>query len=145
MHFSSSQDKDDMWRGFFERLKQGVESGLGEHMDFIDDVNLVSGYSWGEIDLLPEVSDLVNATIGGSIDLYQIKSATFIYRLAHATGIAGLTATIVQTINCFGQDAPGAGLACASGTGEKVRMTHPPCCQGVEQRPGYLLLAQHIG
>ena len=113
-------------------------------MDFIDDVNLVSGYIWGEIDLLPEVSDLIDATIGGSIDLHQIKSPTFIYRLAHATGIARLTAAIVEAINRFGQDAPGAGLACAPGTGEKVGMRHPPCGQGIEQGLSYLLLAQHL-
>ena len=37
------QDKNDMLRGFLERLEQGVKCRFTEHMNFVNDINLFFG------------------------------------------------------------------------------------------------------
>jgi len=72
MGFSGSQDEDNIWWWFLKGLEQGIRGFLGEHVDFINDIDLVAGLIWSIVDPLPEVSDFINATIAGSINLNDI-------------------------------------------------------------------------
>jgi hypothetical protein len=41
-------------------------------MDFIHNIDLVGSLAGSIVDLLPEVSNIVNATIAGSVNLYDV-------------------------------------------------------------------------
>jgi len=72
MSFGGSHNKDNMWWWFLKRLEQGIGGFFGEHMDFIYNIDLVTGLVRSIVNLLPEVSDFINAAIAGSINFYDI-------------------------------------------------------------------------
>ena len=41
-------------------------------MDFVDDIDFVVSFDWGVPDLFDEVTDLVDAIIGGGVDLNDV-------------------------------------------------------------------------
>ena len=71
-----------MIRRFFEGLKQGVESALGHHMDFIDDVDFVFALDWGVIYFLNKLTDLIHAIIAGGVDFNDVWMGPRIESLA---------------------------------------------------------------
>jgi len=38
---------------FFERLEQRIKGLLGQHVDFVDDVDLKTAAAWPDSDILP--------------------------------------------------------------------------------------------
>ena len=62
-----------MTRGFFQRLQQGIERRIGEHVYFIYDVELVSGLAGCEGNPLPQVPDVVYPSVGCCVYLNQIN------------------------------------------------------------------------
>jgi len=101
-------------------------------MDFIDDIDFVSGLVGSIVDLLPEVSDFVNAAVAGSINLDDIESPSLGDFLTHRASITRLTFTIVVlTIYCLSQNTSGAGLTSAARTTEKIGMRDMTASQGV--------------
>jgi len=129
--FGSSQNKDNIWWWFLKRLEQGVRGFFGEHMDFIYNIDLVAGLVRRIVDLLPEVSDFIDAAIAGSINFYNIQSPSLGYCLAHGAGVAWLALTIGKTIHCLSQNAPGAGLTCSSWSTKKIGMRYTATTEGI--------------
>jgi hypothetical protein len=72
MGFGSSQNEDNMRWGFLKGLEQGIGGFLGKHVEFIYDIDLVTGLVGSIVDLLTKVSDVINTPIAGSINLYHI-------------------------------------------------------------------------
>ncbi|MBA7638490.1 hypothetical protein ES703_46146 [subsurface metagenome] len=124
MGFGGSQDKDNMWWWFLKGLEQGIGGFFGKHMDFINNIDLVTGLVWRIGDLLTEVSDFINATITGSINFYDIQSPTFGYRLAEVATITWFALAVGKTVHCFSQNAPNAGLTRSSWTVKKIGMRY---------------------
>jgi len=114
-------------------------------MDFIYDIDFITGLVRSVVDLLPELSDIINAAIAGSINLDDIQSSTLGYCLAHRASITRLPLAIGKTIHCLSQNASGAGLTSASRTTEKIGMRYMTATQGIMERLGYLFLANYIG
>jgi len=113
-------------------------------MDFIYDIDLILGLVGSIVNLLPEVSDFINAAIAGSINLDDIQSSALGYCLAHRAGITRLPLAIGKTIHRLSQNASGAGLTGASRTTEKIGMRYMAATQGIMERLGYLFLADYI-
>jgi len=132
MGFSGGQDKNNMGWWFLKRLEQGVGGFFGKHMGLVYDIDLVTSLIRSIIDSLTEFSDIINATIAGSIDLNHVQSPTLGYCLAHSTSITWFTLAIGKAVHCFSQDAPGAGLACSSWTTKKVSMRYTTIFKSVE-------------
>ena len=63
MFLSRSQDEDRMCRRFLESLEEGVESGLREHMDLIDDVYAVLSYLRRYAHLVHECLDVLDSVV----------------------------------------------------------------------------------
>ncbi len=125
MNLGRGQNEDDMWWRLLQCLQQGVECRLGEHMDFIDDIDLVPGNIGSEVYLFPQAADFVNAAIRGGIYLYQIQGSSPDERLTDGAGVARLSGIIGQTIHRLSQDTASAGLASSSGAEKEVGMCHP--------------------
>jgi len=132
MGFGGSQNKDNMWWGFFKGLEQSIGGFLGKHVDLIYDIDLVMGLVWSVVDPLAEISNIVNAPIAGSINLYHIQSPTLGYCLADVASVARFTLTVSKAIYRFSQNAPGAGFPCSPWATEKIGVRHPTTAQGIE-------------
>ena len=70
--FGRAEDELHVLRRLFQRLQQGVEGLAGEHVDFVDDVNLESRPAGPHVDVLPQLADLVDAAIAGAVDLQHV-------------------------------------------------------------------------
>src|SRR6202171_4865879 len=74
LRVSRAQDEDDVRGRLLQRLQQSVERRLGEHVRLIDDVDLERPERRGEVHLLAQVADLVDAAVRRSVDLDKVQS-----------------------------------------------------------------------
>ena len=79
-----------MRRRFFEGFQQGVKRRRRKHVHFIDDVDFITALSGGVLAVLSQFSYLINAIIGGSIDLNNIHTGTIHDRLTDIGIVVGL-------------------------------------------------------
>ncbi len=59
----------------FQRLEQGVERLAREHVDFVDDVDLVARPAGADADVLAELADFVDAAVAGAVDFQHVDVA----------------------------------------------------------------------
>ena len=79
-----------MGRRLLQGLQQGVEGLLGEHVHFIDDIDLVLALGRQILDLLPQVPDLVDAPVGGAVDFQDVQGGAVGDLPAHLAGVVGV-------------------------------------------------------
>ena len=145
MLFGGRQDEYGMRRRLFQRFQQRIEGGRREHMDFVDYVNLVSSFAGGEVDLLPQIANVVHAGVGGSVNFNQVQETslangcTAMALVARPFGQVGIGA-----VDAFCQEAGRGGLAGATGAAEQISVTNPVGGRGLTQRAGNMLLSYHI-
>ena len=144
MRLGGCQDEDGMWRRLFQRFEEGIGSLLGDHVDFIDDVDLVARLVGSEVNFFPQLADFIDTAVAGGIHLDDIQGAALIDGTAHLAFIAGLALYRLQAVDRLGQDAPGAGLAGASGTAEEIGMGDVPAVDGIAQCLGNMLLTDYF-
>src|SRR3989304_6580525 len=65
--------KDDVGRGLFQYLEEGVKCRGGEHVDFINNVDLVTPLQWGILRPLLELSHIIHTRMGCAVNLYDIN------------------------------------------------------------------------
>jgi hypothetical protein len=131
-------------RWLLQGLEHGIGGVFGEHMDFVNDVHLISSAVGGIVDPLAQFPDVIDATVAGSIDLYHIQCPAPIHSFTHLTGVTRLPLTVGKAVDGLGQDTPGAGFACTSRATEEISMSYPPGLQGVAQGLGDMLLPYHL-
>ncbi len=145
IRFSGREDEDRVRRRLFKRFQQGVEGFFGQHVHFIDDVHFVARFVRPEADLFTQITDLVDPSVRGRVDLDQVELAPLGYADADPAVIARTGGRIfVQAVDRFGEDARRACLARAARTGEEVRVRQAPVAQRVSQRKGHVFLADHL-
>lgn len=144
MRFGSREHENHVLRRFFQRFQQGVESLLGQHMDLIDNVNLVAPSNGREPDIIPELSHLIDAVITRAIDLKNVKADTrrnFPARIADATWGSGRA---VHAIQCFCQNPGGRCFSGPSGTDKQIGMSQSTLLNRVLQCLHDVILTQNI-
>ena len=142
--FRRTEDKYHvLWR-LLERLKERIEGRLGKHVHFVYDVDLISSFAGGEMDLFPEVSDIVDASIAGGVDLDQVEGSSLIDRHTYLALIVGLAVLRRQAGGGLRQDPGRAGLAGTSGTAKQVGVGHSSLRDGVAQGLHNGLLPDHL-
>ncbi len=143
--FGGGQDEDGVGRRFFERLEQGVEGGRGEHVDFVDDVDFVAAVAGGEVDLVAQVADVVDAGIAGGVDLDQVEEAGFVDGQTDGTAIVGAVGGVLGgAVDGLGQQAGHGGLARATRAAKEVGVTHAADGDAGLQRVGDVFLADDL-
>ncbi len=79
--------------GMGRRLLQGFEEGIkglfGEHMDFINNKNLISTLGRQVLNIFPEFPNFIDAAITGAVDFQDIKAMPLGYLQTGRTLIAG--------------------------------------------------------
>ena len=101
-------------------------------MDFIDDVDFKTTLGGGKIDLVAQLSNVIHAGIGGSVDLNQVQEATFVDRKAVRAVVAGtFFERVFQAVDPFGQQARAGGFARTFGSGKEISMPNAVSSDGV--------------
>ena len=144
VHLGRGEDEHHVGRRLLQRLQQGVERLGREHVDLVDDVDLLAPLGRGVADGLAQVAGVLDAAVGGAVDLHHVDRLAaddLPAEVAHAAGRGGRPLRAAQRL---GQDAGGAGLAHAAGPGEQEGVVHPPEGDGVAQRAGDVLLTDQV-
>jgi hypothetical protein len=131
MSFGGSQDEDNVWWWFFEGFEQGIGGAITQHMDFVNDVNLVAGLVGGIVDLLTQAPNIINAGIAGGINFDNVQGSGLAYCLAHGAAIARFTITIAKAVYCLGQNTRRARLTGSSWTTEEIGVRYVATTQRV--------------
>jgi len=76
---SSSKDELGVGGRSFQGLEQGVERLCRQHVNFVDDVDLVSAGGRQVLDVLSELADIVDLAVGGAVDFDDVKAASVRY------------------------------------------------------------------
>jgi hypothetical protein len=123
-----------------ERLEQGVERLPREHVDFVDDVDLEPAVGGADGHVLPQLPDLVDATVAGGVDLDHVDVVAGRDRPAGVAGVAGLRCRPGGALERLGEDPGRARLAGAAGAAEQVGVADAARLDGAGEAPGHVLL-----
>jgi len=127
-----------------ESLQESVEGILGEHVHFIDDVDLVLETRRRIPHAFPEISDVVDPAIARSVDLDDIERPPCRDLLTGRSISARLLGSPFFAIEGLGEDPRHGGLPDPTGTGEDVGMRGPPGLEGIGERAGDVTLSSHL-
>ncbi len=140
---------DVAWR-LFQRLQHRVEGVVGQHMHFVDHVDLEASDRRRVDRLVEQLGHLVDAAVRCRVHLDVVDEAARIdlgAGLADAAGLRGDAAVAVRpgAIQGLGQDARQRGLADAARTGKQVGVMQPLLFQRMRERAHHVLLADQRG
>ncbi|OPZ23275.1 MAG: hypothetical protein BWZ03_00573 [bacterium ADurb.BinA186] len=151
--FCCCQNKNCMGRRLFKRFKKGIKGFLGQHMNFIDDVNLELCFGRRELNIFPKLADLVDASIGCGIDLNHIYRFAGKNIAARFTLIAWLRIKFAAllfridnhlAIRNLGDQAGSCRLAGTPRAGEKICMSDLAVLNRLKQGIANMILSNKI-
>ena len=128
------EHEDDVRRRLLQRLQQGIERGLGQLVDLVDDVDLVLAARRRVLHVLAERPDLFDAPVRGAVDLDHVDERAGQALDAHRALAAGLGARARGTEQRARQQAGRRGLADAPRAGEQVGVRDAARSERVPQR-----------
>jgi len=138
------QDEKDVGRRFFQRLQEGVEGLLRQHVDFIDDIDFFAACRGKGPDRFLQRPDFLDAPVRSGIDFINVQRGPAVDFFAAPAFIAGVRPLGIQAVHRFGQDFGHTGLAGTPGTGEKVGVSQPVLLDGPLERNGNMFLPHHF-
>ncbi len=130
-----------------QRLQQGIERGIGNLVSFVEDPDLVAIASRPVTRGVAQFANLVDAAIGGSVDLNHVNGiagANLAARIAN-TARLGNRMILRLAIQRHRQDARDGGFADAAMAAEDVSVRDAPLPNGVLQGAGDVLLPDDLG
>ena len=108
---------------FFERLEERIEGAVREHVDFVDDENLVLADDGRVLHAFDDgFADVVYARVGGGvyfIDVHRVAAGDILAAVALSAGVQRVAACAVQRA---GEDSGTGRLAYTAGPGKKECM-----------------------
>jgi len=138
------EDKDNVGWWFLQGFEQGIGGAGTEHVDFVDDIDLIACLIRGVVDLLTEAADIIDAGVAGGINFDNIQGSGFGYCLAHITGIAGFTLIIGEAVHCLSQNTRGAGFAGSPWSAEEIGVRYTTAAESVDECLCYRFLSNYF-
>ena len=124
MKLRGCQNKQQMLRRLLDDFQQSVKGRDGQHMHLIDDIHPHLYLRRRIHSIIPEVTHIVNAIVGGGINLQNIHAGARIDSTARLTAITRISMIRLQAVHRLGQNFGAAGLSGAPGSGKQICMTH---------------------
>ena len=134
LRVGGGQHEDDVGRRLFQRLQHGVEGVGGEHVDLVDDEDLVAAHRGQVGGVLQHHRHFLDLAVGGRVHLQIVGEAPLVHAPAGRAFAAGMGTHALFAVQGLGQDAGDGGLAHAPGTGEQVGVVKPLVVECVAQR-----------
>ena len=132
MLLRGGQDKNGVFWRFFQGLQKSIEGRLGEHMDLINNINLVLACLRGNAYLIYQTSDIVHRVVGSRIKFKNIEGKILIFPFRPIL------------VDLFGQNTGTGGFAHTSWTAEQQGLGQMVVLDGIEQGIGNGRLAHNI-
>ena len=145
MRIGGGKDKFDVLGRFFQRFEHGVERGFGQHVHFVDDVNLVFACGGRVLGVFQHFTDVVYACVAGGINFQQIHKSSRINGLASGALPAGFAVLGVFAVQAFGENAGDGGFAYAARACEQIGVVQTSVGKGVLQGFDNVLLPHEVG
>ena len=139
------EQKFDVRRWFFQGLQQGVERMVGEHVHFVDQIDLVARMARCVLDVVQQFAGLVDLGARGRIDFDQIDHAPLIDFKAGAAHTARPTRYALFTVERLGQHPRQRSLAHPARAGEEIGVMQAATVQRVDQGLEHVRLPDHFG
>ena len=133
-----------MRRRFLQRLEQGVEGRVGEHVDLIDDVDLEAVPRRGVPRALAKFPNVVHAGVGGGVDLQNVQAVGRGDLAAGDAFGARLFSRSLLAVEGLGQDPGRGGLSHSPHARKEEGVGDAAAPEGVSERPGDRLLARDL-
>ncbi len=144
LRVGGGEDELNVGRWLFQRLEQGVERVRGQHVHFVDQVNLEAPAARCVLHVIEQLAGVLDLGPAGSVDLDQVDEAALVDLPAHRTRTAGRGGNARLTVEAFGDDPRNGGLAHAARTSEQVGMVQALVVQGIDQGLEHMGLADHF-
>ena len=74
MRRCGGEDKNHMSRRLLQGFEDSIESVIGQHMHFVDDIDLIAFLGRSVFDPLAQITDLIDAAVGSAVDLDDIHA-----------------------------------------------------------------------
>lgn len=145
LDLGGGEDEFYVFGGFFEGFEEGVEGGVGEHVDFIDVVDFELTAGGGEFYRFAEFADLFDAIVGGAIDFEDVEGAAFGDFAADIGIRVEVNFGAVLAVEGFGEDACRRGFAGAARAHEEIGAGEAVLLDGVAECFYDMVLAEDIG
>ena len=148
---SRRHHEDDVVRRLFQRLQQGIESGVGDLVGLVEDVDLVLVACGAVAGGVAQLADLVDAAIGGGVDLDDVDGIAGLDLGAAFADLAWLgrwprgRADGIAAVQRHGQDARDGGLADAAVAGEDVTVGDAVLGERMHQSHSDVVLSDDVG
>ena len=93
-----------MLRRFLQCFQKRVEGFCRQHVHFVDDVDFAFAHAWSKAHLLTDASDLVDAAVGGGVDLDHVEKTVLVDGTTVFAGVAGFAVLRIETVDGFRED-----------------------------------------
>ena len=144
LRIGGREQKTDMRRRLFQRLQQGIEGMLREHVHLIDQVHLVTAARGRVLHVVEQLAGVVDLGARGRIDFDQINKAPLVDLLAGAAAAAGSGGHTGFAVQAFRDDPTQRGFANAPGAGEQHGVVNALLLKRIAQGLDHVLLARHL-
>ena len=121
---------------FLHNLEQCVEGAVREHVDLIDDIDLVPAVGRGVNRLIPQRADVVDSGVGGGVDLDHIEDTARLQPTADLALAAGIAVARGKAVDRFGEDLGTGGLAGSPRPGKEIGVADSAALDLIFQRSG---------
>ena len=138
------QNKDRIFRGLLQSLQKCVERFAGQHMDFIDDVDLVASFGGRVRDLGDDLTEIVDASLGRSVHLNHIHGGAGLYRPARRAFRTRIAVHGILAVDRLRHDLGARSLTCSAASAEQICMSDPSGPDLIAESPDDNFLTLHI-
>ena len=150
LDFGRREEELHMRRRLFERLEQRIEGIARQHVDFVDDVDLVARRDRRIAHSLDDLAHVVDTCMARRVHFDDIDMAPFGNRAARLALAAGADrrATLpvgADTVERLGDQPRGRGLADPAHAGHQEGMRQPIPCNGIGERAYHRFLPDKFG
>ena len=130
-----------------KRLEEGIESRRCEHVNLVNQVDLVGATRWGVGRVLAQGTNALDAIVARPVDLHDIEATPlgdFDTGIANTTGIVRGAVLVGLTVQRLGKDACRGGLPDAARPDKEVGLGESIPRDGILESPGNVLLANDL-
>ena len=129
---------------FFQSLQKGVEGLGGEHVHFVDDIDLILAYLRRYAHLFKEGAHGLHRTVGSRVQLIDVLRGVFLKAPTRLTLPAGFhVGSGVEAVDGLGQNTGAGGFSYASRPAEQKRLGNMPASNRVFEGGGNGLLSHN--